>query len=692
MLSLIMLMRTHFVTMCTLYNSFGIVYALLRAFLNIARVNSYMSHRNYWIALVLLIAVEIYEESLLLLRILLWIYVTTFASTIFYNLFLLNSDISLLRLGVVPVAISILYSISTIHSYIFFIQVSLLFVQHLDEIPDLKQLGQRLLVNHAPPLSLSKFRLYLKVIAALFIILFSSNESSYSIQTVASCYIVENFLFFFFLKTHALIVSQRFNAFSHSISTAMKRFLFWLFGWMHGYHFINITDVDMAVMILKSSVDKGVPLERCVAMPAWAPILSLESVEGPLWKAMRHDFDKLLTRCIPPVAKLQEIALRNIVALKSRLSIGSPITAEVIEQLTVATFIEFVFDEPWKDTFQVFIEAAREWRKELSMRGKGDKEKQRRAIRLLVEDLLCPSVKFSDLIHELTNNNQHSQKKSHLSDSTLWYQARYFSLILQPFIISPCINVGDILVSVELHPELSLEEALCFMHPFPILERYVHIDLFDAQGQLVVAKNTQVAMFTADFAKVVVASKALGKGSGMDSKPSADNSKDQQMISSHYSLNMLTRMEATDCFHVGVLALLNLVLRCVEKEDTIMEETMNTNNSVSERSSHDDGLSSPCTTTRKNTSLPWAAFGAGPRMCAGKHLALPFLHVVVNELRNLRQHPFKPSMGHLYSGRHLDGTFASFSEAIYFVSTVIKILCLKHPDVTPVPASTNSMP
>lgn len=75
-----------------------------------------------------------------------------------------------------------------------------------------------------------------------------------------------------------------------------------------------------------------------------------------------------------------------------------------------------------------------------------------------------------------------------------WTDPRYYSLLMQPFIISPAINVGDIMSAVYLLPDLSLEDAIRRLHPFPILERYIDSDIVH-NNTVVVKADTQVIMF-----------------------------------------------------------------------------------------------------------------------------------------------------------------------------------------------------
>ena len=57
-----------------------------------------------------------------------------------------------------------------------------------------------------------------------------------------------------------------------------------------GRRLVNVTDAEIATAVLRASDVKGDALERHVATPAWRPLLSLESVDGPLYKSMLRDF------------------------------------------------------------------------------------------------------------------------------------------------------------------------------------------------------------------------------------------------------------------------------------------------------------------------------------------------------------------------------------------------------------------
>ena len=68
----------------------------------------------------------------------------------------------------------------------------------------------------------------------------------------------------------------------------------------------------------------------------------------------------------------------------------------------------------------------------------------------------------------------------------------------------------------------------------------------------------------------------------------------------------------------------------------------------------------------------WPIFGCGDRVCAGKHLAIPFLKVLQSKLTSLSQ--FQPQINHRYSGRNNDNNF-SFLEMLYFFRRIGEVLC-----------------
>ena len=353
-----------------------------------------------------------------------------------------------------------------------------------------------------------------------------------------------------------------------------------------GIPFVRVTDPEIATAVLRQCTSKGRGLEHFIACPAWRPILSLESVGGSLWRDMKRDFMSILkkiesadNKAAPLLADgafdveramattLKEITARKVREIFWRIENmdarsdneksrhPAMIEANTIVRLTLEIFIFFVFGREWHKDFEILIDASWEFRKGLAVRGEGDMKIKKKAVKVVVGDLIKNSY-----LWELYGEK--------------WKEPRYYSLILQPFLISPAINVGDIMCSVAINGpscDYDLETCMRMQHPFPILERYAQADI-TLNNDVVIKKGTHVIMFTSDFT---------------------------------------------------------------------------------------------------NSKYNWPLFGAGPRACAGGHLALPVLKVLMTEL--VRHPLFNPLRNHKHSGRHLDGKAFSFSESLYFIETVLNV-------------------
>lgn len=361
------------------------------------------------------------------------------------------------------------------------------------------------------------------------------------------------------------------RTFTAYLSTQLQMLLFYLMGLITGTKIVRVRQPTSAAAIMKSSVDKGRALEKYIASPAWLPLLSLESVDGPVWRSMRTHFDHLLVK-LPPMKIFKDITSKHSQLVYQQCQRqGTVIDALVVAEFTLTVMLEYLFDVSWRSEFRFLIYAAWEWRKEIAVRGKGNLQLKQEAIAFFIEHLLKPSKLWAVFGEK-------------------WYDAEYHSLLLQPFIISPCINMGDIACAMHSYPQLEAEACIRLMHPFPIFERYVESDVFDHDGTLVVSGGTQVVMFTSDFNTV-------------GSDPSSSS---------------------------------------------------------------------------------WSIFGSGIRSCAGAKYAL----ILINSMRNdwvkageeqnttrvVSNAIFQPEVGHKDSGRHNDNQPTTFSENVYFVSTIAKAL------------------
>jgi len=174
--------------------------------------------------------------------------------------------------------------------------------------------------------------------------------------------------------------------------------------------------------------------------------------------------------------------------------------------------------------------------------------------------------------------------------SEKWEEAEYWSLILQPFFISPIINITDVAVMLSSESfraefkennwtEHLLVSAINVSHPFPVLERWFpdgllehpHPSLPSSSPHYIIQPNTHVFLPMDEIGRMLIHTQAQGQAEG----------------------HGLGQHNAT-----------------------------------------------------------WAAFGAGKRACAGRDIAFTLCAHIFEQL--LTSPKFKPEEGHLYSGRDND--------------------------------------
>jgi hypothetical protein len=256
----------------------------------------------------------------------------------------------------------------------------------------------------------------------------------------------------------------------------VRMLLFHAIGWIQGCKFVEITDMDQFEKILSVSSKKGFGLEYYISCPAWYPVRSVESVDGEEWNIAHTNMKKLIGKVGGP-EKLGLIAKNTI---EKHWSPNAIFDANAVVRYTIESSILFVFGKEWEDRFEIFILASWEWRKELAVKGKGSQSLKLAAIQLLLE-LIRDSHLFSLFGQD-------------------WIEPPYYSLIMQPFIISPAINVLDIAVTMKdkQNEKFKLFDLIRLAHPFPILERVLDQDLIftDRFGQQsVIKKGYHAIMF-----------------------------------------------------------------------------------------------------------------------------------------------------------------------------------------------------
>lgn len=249
-----------------------------------------------------------------------------------------------------------------------------------------------------------------------------------------------------------------------------KEIFFWLLGKKYGIKNIvyfkelnqnNINTINK-VLMLKT---KGNFIEYQIATPAWEPIISLESVDNDKWMEVKKNFLNF-TSILNVDNKINLISNYIEDYTYDYLKLNQIIDSKLISKITVKSFCKFIFDiEVNPNDLEMLYLASIEWRKEIAIKGKGDIKIKLNAIKII--------------LNYIYNNN-----KIYLIFNEDWEKPEYYSVILQPFIISPMINVSDIMVSLQLllsNSSISnnvpitdelINKIIYSYHPFPILERF----------------------------------------------------------------------------------------------------------------------------------------------------------------------------------------------------------------------------
>ncbi len=239
--------------------------------------------------------------------------------------------------------------------------------------------------------------------------------------------------------------------------------------------------------VLACSEVKGTFIESIFAIPAWRPLYSIESEDGEKWQQMASSCSGIL-KALPWKTKIPSLAAKYITATQGIID------GEAISRITLKIMYELLFEKCISvENETLFYTASIEWRKEIALKGKGD--------------ISIKQIFSQELMNILHNSKYQEGFIHHSADPMIW-----LSVLAQPFIISPQINVSDIMVSVfhflRKHPDIYAQaknaaannndafitaiilESMRLAHPFPILERQLTCDL-EIEGKKYLA-GTQV--------------------------------------------------------------------------------------------------------------------------------------------------------------------------------------------------------
>jgi hypothetical protein len=278
-------------------------------------------------------------------------------------------------------------------------------------------------------------------------------------------------------------------------------------GWLQNKKVVFLdSDPQACAQVLASSDVKGSFVEAMLATPAWSPIYSIESVDGELWDQLAHDCRKVMGLLdwrgrLTPLIERHGKLLAFEVKAKTALDSGFILNAELVSRFTARVMFELLFESPLLEEDEtLFYKASIEWRKEIGVKGKGDDTVKQAFWKRLTE--VVASSKYSFGLQTYSDD-----------------PGRWLSVFAQPFLISPQINVSDIMVAVfyflRREPGLLEQvkgwarakdsarlnavvmESIRLQHPFPILERELQHDL--KVGEKHLSAGTQVFLLFDKF-------------------------------------------------------------------------------------------------------------------------------------------------------------------------------------------------
>ena len=216
----------------------------------------------------------------------------------------------------------------------------------------------------------------------------------------------------------------------------------------------EIKEIEYALQLS----DKGFGIEEMFAKQAWYPVLSIESTNGAKWKELRKNFFTFVHH-LPSPKKLKIIAEQEANILLSK---NINIDSSMISKTTLKIFLKWIFCENDKlntetdnnidiienldfefidnfmndeDFLNKLYLSSLEYRKEIALKGKGDMKKKQELIHTFIDVLL--KSKYKDILD--------------------WNRPECYSVLLQPFVISPMINISDIAVGIEINLKKSKE-------------------------------------------------------------------------------------------------------------------------------------------------------------------------------------------------------------------------------------------
>ena len=240
----------------------------------------------------------------------------------------------------------------------------------------------------------------------------------------------------------------------------LKYYFLYLWTIKNGYNFNYVTDINLAKKVLQYSI-KGEFIEQKIAKKAWYPLLSIESEDHDNYNKLKENL-LLLFKEQPSFEILKNIIIDKCLEYNNNYEIiDSKITSIIVADI----FVTYLFNHTLTcDELELLYNGSIEWRKEIAIKGKGNINIKNNVI---------------ELIKNLLKESSYTLSKSYSDIFS-------YSIIGQPYIISPMINMSDILYYYDNNlydfngNDLitncnNIKKTISDHHPFPVLERYDEI-------------------------------------------------------------------------------------------------------------------------------------------------------------------------------------------------------------------------
>jgi hypothetical protein len=238
----------------------------------------------------------------------------------------------------------------------------------------------------------------------------------------------------------------------------LKYYFLYLWTTINKYNFVYVTDLNLAKKVLESSI-KGQFIEQKIAKKAWCPLLSIESEDHDNYYKLKENL-LLLFKEQPSLDILKNIIIDKCSEYNNNYEI---IDSKITSIIVADVFVTYLFNEKLTcDELELLYNGSIEWRKEIAIKGQGNINIKNNVIQL-IKNLL---------------------KESSYTLSKTYSDIFSYSVIGQPYIISPMINMSDILYyyennlydfntsSILISNYNNIKKTISDHHPFPVLERY----------------------------------------------------------------------------------------------------------------------------------------------------------------------------------------------------------------------------